>query len=257
MSTLVFAFLVSLAAGLSTVLGAFVPFAVKRDNTKFLCSALGLSAGVMVYISFMEMLPEASAGFESLYSARLAKLMSLGFFLLGILIIALIDHFVPEDENPHEFGSKTERNLSRTGFLSALAIAVHNFPEGIATFMSAMASPVSGVSIAFAIALHNIPEGITVSAPVLQGTGSRKKAFSIALVSGLAEPAGALIGYLFLSQFMSVSLLSAVYCVVAGIMVYLAFDELLPAAENYGHHHLVIYSLIAGMTVMGITLALL
>lgn len=258
MNPTLFAFLISLLAGLSTAIGGLVPLFTDRRSTRFLCFSLGLSAGVMVYVSFMEMLPEAIVSLSAYYSRRTAGLMALGFFLIGMAVIALIDRLVPENDNPHEFGSERKGgDLGKMGLLSALAIAVHNFPEGLATFMSALEDPVSGVSIAIAIALHNIPEGISVASPVYHSSGRRLKAFLLALGSGIAEPVGALLGFLFLSSVFTPFTSALVYALVAGIMVYLAFDELLPTAENYGHHHLVTYAVILGMVLMGLTLALL
>lgn len=256
MSPVLFALSVCLLAGLGTAIGGLIPLFTKKTDTGFLCFSLGLSAGVMVFISFMEMLPEAIDSLSDSFSERDAYLLSLGFFLVGIGIIALIDRLVPEDKNPHEFGHKNEK-LKKMGLLSTLAIAIHNFPEGLASFMSAYSDPVSGLSIAFAIALHNIPEGITVSSPIFTGTGKKVRAFLLALVSGLAEPVGAIVGFLFLRSLFSPLTFALVYAMVAGIMVYLAFDELLPTAENYGRHHLVIYGVIIGMVLMGLTLALL
>lgn len=250
-----FAFSISLFAGLSTAVGGVVPFFTKKTNNTFLIFSLGLSAGVMVYVSFVEMLAEAEASLLSYYSERTAGLLTLAFFLLGMLVIALIDKLVPEEDNPHEFGS--EGKLRKTGLVSALAISVHNFPEGLASFMAAMADPVAGVSIAVAIALHNIPEGITVSAPIYHSTGKKGKAFLYALLSGIAEPVGALVGYFFLRSVFTPFTFGLVYAIVAGIMVYLAFDELLPTAENYGRHHLVIWAVIIGMALMGFTIAVM
>ena len=257
MSPMTFAFLISLFAGLSTAVGGLIPLFAKKTNTAFLCFSLGLSAGVMVYISFMELLPEAIGSLSAVYGQRTGYLMSLGFFLLGMAVIALIDKLVPEDENPHEFGHESSGSLKKMGLMSALAIGVHNFPEGLASFMSALADPVSGISIAVAIALHNIPEGMTVSSPVYHSTGSRGRAFIMSLVSGLAEPVGALVGFLFLRSVFTPFTFALIYALVAGIMVYLAFDELLPTAENYGRHHLVIYAVIIGIVLMGLTLALM
>ena len=258
MSATVFAFLVSLAAGLSTGIGGLVPLFTNRRSTRFLCFSLGLSAGVMVYVSFMEMLPEAIDSLSRYYTKRTAGLMALGFLLAGMALIAIIDKLVPEDENPHEFGHEQKGGaLRKMGLLSALAIAVHNFPEGLASFMSALDDPVSGVSVAIAIALHNIPEGITVASPIYHSSGSRTRAFLYALGSGIAEPLGAVVGFMFLQSVFTPFTFALVYALVAGIMIYLAFDELLPTAENYGHHHLVTYAVILGMVLMGGTLALL
>lgn len=143
------------------------------------------------------------------------------------------------------------------GFFTALAIAIHNFPEGLATFVSALQEPEIAVPIVIAIALHNIPEGIAVSVPIYQGTGSRKKAFIYSFLSGLAEPLGALIGFLLLMPFMNGFIFGVIFALVAGIMVFISFDELLPAAREYGEHHISIYGLISGMIVMALSLLLL
>lgn len=148
------------------------------------------------------------------------------------------------------------RHLMRTGVMMALVIGIHNFPEGIATFMAALQSPEIGLAIAVAIAIHNIPEGIAVSVPVYYATGSRRKAFLFSFLSGLAEPVGALVGYLILAPFLTPVLLGYIFAIIAGIMVYISFDELLPAAHRYGEHHVAIWGLIVGMAVMAAGIAI-
>ena len=142
------------------------------------------------------------------------------------------------------------------GLFSALAIGIHNFPEGLATFMGALQDPTLGISIAAAIAIHNIPEGIAVSVPVYYATKSKKKAFVLSFTSGLAEPVGAIIGYFILMNIFSEAVFGVVFASVAGIMVYISLDELLPTAEKYGEHHIAIYGLIAGMMVMAVSLVM-
>ena len=153
------------------------------------------------------------------------------------------------------------KKLYRVGILTALALAIHNFPEGIATFMTALNDPKVGIAIAVAIAIHNIPEGIAVSIPIYFATGSKKKAFLLSFLSGLAEPIGALIAYLTLIPFLTASnsgiILGVVLAAVAGIMVFISLDELLPAAEEYGEHHISIYGVVSGMAVMALSLLLL
>lgn len=250
-----YAFILSLLAGLSTAIGGLMPLFQKKVSSSFLCFSLGLSAGVMVYVSFMEILPESISLLENSFSPRISGLIALACFFLGMFFIALIDKAIPENENPHEFG--TEFSLQKMGLFSALVIAIHNFPEGLATFLSAYEDPAQGISIAIAIALHNIPEGITVSAPIYHATGVKRKAFMMSLFSGLAEPLGALLGFILIKTIFPSSVLSYVYAAVAGIMIYLSFDEILPTAETYGRHHLVIWGVILGMLIMGISLALL
>jgi len=193
-------------------------------------------------------------------------------FFGGIAFIAIIDKLVPSYENPHEMHSIEEMDqgkenlpkdethnfdkLRRTGIFAAIAIAIHNFPEGLATFTAALTDPALGMAIAVAIAIHNIPEGIAVSIPLYYATGDRKKAFFYSFLSGLSEPVGALIGYLVLMPFFSPTLFGVLFAGVAGIMVFISFDELLPAAEEFGEHHLSVYGLIAGMAVMALSLLL-
>jgi ZIP family zinc transporter len=249
-SQVLLAFALTLFAGLATGIGSLVAFVAKRTNTKFLSFSLGFSAGVMVYISFMELVPEAGKVLNDLQ-------LVLSFFG-GIGLIAIIDFLIPEDENPHEIhlADAMEKNvrLKRMGIMIALSIAIHNFPEGVAAFMSGMNSLDVGIPIALAIAIHNIPEGIAVSVPIYHSTGSRRKAFWYSFLSGLAEPVGALVAFLILLPFWNPMLEGVVLASVSGIMVYISIDELLPGAERFGRHHLSILGFIAGMAVMAVSL---
>lgn len=243
----------TLIAGLSTGIGSLIAFLAKRTNTKFLSTALGLSAGVMIYVSFMELMPEATHQLALLYPEQTASAYMLLAFFLGIGCIAAIDLLVPEDENPHEMhssGDISRQGLKRTGLMMALAIGIHNFPEGLATFATAMSDLELALPIVLAIAIHNIPEGIAVSVPIYHATHSRKKAFCYSFLSGMAEPVGALLGYLFLAPFWSPLLNAAMLAFVSGIMIYISFDELLPGTEKYGHHHLGLCGIILGFLLM-------
>lgn len=258
-----FSLLLTLIAGLATGVGSFIAFFFKHSDRKFLSCALGFSGGVMIYISMTELLPEAQAQMVGMYGDKPGALAALAAFFGGIAIAMLIDKLIPSYENPHEVRSVEEMDspqhkekILRSGMLFALAVGIHNFPEGMAVFISGMADWQTGLSIAAAIAIHNIPEGITVSVPIYHATGSRKKAFFYSFASGLAEPCGALAAWLIFAPFLSATLLSILFAAVAGIMVYITFDELLPLAETYGEHHLSIAGLIAGMLVMAITLIL-
>lgn len=259
-SQIIIALLLTLLAGLSTGLGAVLSFFTKGNNTKMLAGALGLSAGVMVYISFMEMIPQAIDSLKTICGEKEAMIWAILAFFGGIGLIALIDYLVPEDENPHEVHSMNElqqpshHHLHRTGVMLALAIGIHNFPEGMASFISALDGMDVALPIIIAIAIHNIPEGIAVSVPIYYSTGKKSKALKFTLLSGLAEPAGALVGMLFLLPFWSPLVNAICLAVVAGIMVYISFDELLPGAESYGHHHISLASVIAGMAIMAFTL---
>lgn len=254
----------TLFAGLSTGIGSALAFFAKDFNRKFLSVTLGFSAGVMIYVSLVEIFAKAKLSLETAYGPRGYTYTVLAFFA-GMALIALIDKLVPSFENPHEIRNASDyktnpehfkKKMLRMGLFSALAIGIHNFPEGLATFVGAMEDPALGLSIAVAIAIHNIPEGIAVSVPVYYATGSRAKAFAYSFLSGLSEPIGALIGYFILMKFFSPAVFGTVFASVAGIMVYISIDELLPTAEKYGEHHLAIYGLIGGMIIMASSLLL-
>lgn len=264
MSDILIAFLASALAGLATMLGAVIVFFTDSENKKFLSAALGFSAGVMIYISFMEMLPTAKAHFMEGASEAVASLWMLGAFFGAMALVGLISHLVPDADEPHEIRTQEEMEaykedlaLKKVGVKSAVAIGVHNFPEGMVTFMSTVANPTLGFSIAVAIAIHNIPEGIGVAAPIYFATGDKKRALWLTFLSGFSEPVGALIAYFVLMPFLSPFLFGIVFSAVAGIMVLISFDELLPASRAYGETHLSLLGLIFGMAVMGISLVLL
>ncbi len=258
-----FAFILTLFAGLSTGIGSALAFFAKRTNTNFLSVALGFSAGVMIFVSFVEIFPEAKHSLISQYGDNLGVSLATLALFVGMLLAAGIDKLIPNHENPHEpklvedMAVNNSDKLYRMGIFSAIAIAVHNFPEGLATFVAALGDSQMGIAIAVAIAIHNIPEGIAVSVPIYYATGDRKKAFYLSFLSGLAEPVGAIIGYLLLLPFMNESVFGFLFALIAGIMIFISFDELLPASEKYGEHHLSIYGLIGGMLVMAISLLLL
>jgi ZIP family zinc transporter len=263
-NAVLFAFGLTLFAGLATGIGSALAFFAKRTNTKFLSVALGFSAGVMIYVSFVEILQKANASLVESLGKSSGWWLTIASFFGGIFLIAIIDQFIPSVENPHELRDIEEmqkkpgkdQQLMRMGLFTALAIAIHNFPEGLATFTAALTEPKLGIAIAVAIAIHNIPEGIAVSVPIYFATGDKKKAFWLSFLSGLAEPVGALIGYLILLPFMNELVFGILFAGVAGIMVFISLDELLPAAQKYGEHHLSIYGLIAGMIVMAVSLVL-
>ncbi len=290
------AFAFTLIAGLSTGIGSALALLANRTNTKFLAASLGFSAGVMIYVSFAELLAKAIADLgKDMGSAAKGNWAGTMAFFAGMALIAIIDKLVPEVENPHEAHrieemhplraeSETrirqdaenlarqagrehasgegvvfanQQHLMRMGTVTALVIGIHNFPEGLATFMSTLNDTGIGFSIMVAIAIHNIPEGIAVSVPLFYATGNRRKAFTWSFLSGLTEPLGAMVGYLVLRPFLSLTLEALVMAGVAGIMVFISLDELLPAAERYGEHHLSIYGAVGGMLLMALSLLLL
>lgn len=258
--TIILAFTLTLIAGLSTGIGSLISLLAKRTNTKFLCASLGFSAGVMLYVSFMEMMPTAREELALIAGEKLGLLYLILAFFGGIGFIAAIDFLVPQSSNPHEIHGVEEMNskkgLHRVGLVVALSIAIHNFPEGIATFTSALEGLDVAIPITIAIAIHNIPEGIAVAVPIFHATGNKKKAFWYSFTSGLAEPFGALIAYLFLMPFWSPAINGIVLAAVSGIMVFISLDELLPSAEKYGEHHISIAGLVIGMLIMALSLYL-
>ena len=276
MSNVLFAFGLTLLAGMATGIGSLIAFTAKRTNHRFLSVSTGFSAGVMLYVSFVEIFPKGITEMTPHSGDHLAYLYTtLGFFG-GMMLIGVIDNLIPSEENPHEMHSDAETallhaqksknanpRLLRMGLFTALAIGIHNFPEGLATFLAALRDPTLGVAIAIAIALHNIPEGISVSVPIYYASGSRRRALIYSFLSGLAEPIGAGIAYLCLSLFAGPNaqippmLMGCLFSGVAGIMVYISLDELLPTSRAYGKGHDSLLGLVGGMLIMAASLVIM
>jgi len=286
-------------AGMATGIGSAIAFFAKRTNYRFLSVATGFSAGVMLYVSFVEIFFKGTGALTEAYGGYWGHWINAASFFAGIALIALIDNLIPSAENPHEVHTKDEieplhdpsaplpdfaaiaadrshaapgahdhrvrdKKLLRMGLFTALAIGIHNFPEGLATFLAALDDPSVGLAIAIAIALHNIPEGISVSVPIFYATGNRRKAFFYSLLSGVAEPVGAGIAYLVLRFFLGgesgvvpPQVMGILFGGVAGIMVYISLDELLPTSRAYGKGHDSLLGLVAGMAMMALSLLLM
>ena len=265
-SNFITALLLPLVAGAATGVGGVIILFTKKFSSKLLSASLGFSAGVMLFISLTELFPEASSTLGELYGEQKGMLFTILSFFSGIALIAIIDNLIPERENPHEYSSVQQDNesskLMRLGIFSIIVIAIHNFPEGMATFITAMEDPQVGYSIAMAVAIHNIPEGIAVAIPIYYATKSKGKALLISTLSGLSEVFGALLCLAATSIF-GIELTGdspafpLVLSAVAGIMIYISLDELLPTAEKYGKHHIAIAGVIGGMAVMGVSLLIL
>lgn len=290
------AFGLTLFAGMATGIGSAIAFFAKRTNYRFLSIATGFSAGVMLYVSFVEILIKGSDALTESYGEYWGYWINTASFFGGIILIGIIDNIIPTAENPHDAPSEAEtaplhvtpapisaieggpkpeskkdekdladavnhKKLMRMGLFTALAIGIHNFPEGLATFLATLQHPTLGLAIAVAIALHNIPEGISVSVPIYYATGNRKKAFVYSVLSGLAEPIGAIAAYgllmLFVGGKIPPSLMGILFGGVAGIMVYISLDELLPTSQAYGKGHDSLLGLIGGMAVMALSLLLM
>lgn len=251
-SSLQIALLLSFLAGAATMIGGALAFVIKKQNLTLLSLGLGFSAGVMIYVSFMELLPQATDSLQKIYGSGGNGLVT-GIFFGGIVTAWLIDTLLPSHHvETHTLDPQTK--LKHLGLFTAWALAIHNFPEGLATFMATLQEPSLGISVAVAVGIHNIPEGIAVALPVYHATNNRRKAFAYSALSGLAEPVGALAGFVVLRHFLHESVFGILFALVAGIMVYIALDELLPTAHEYGEGHRVIWGVVGGMAVMAVSL---
>lgn len=288
MGNLWIAFGLTLFAGMATGIGSAIAFLAKRSNYRFLSVSTGFSAGVMLYVSFVEIFHKGAGALVKAYGEYWGHWVNVGSFFGGIVLMGLVDNLIPAGSNPHETrreeettplqrpapsakrrrsrpapGEGQQPRLLRMGLFTALAIGIHNFPEGLATFLAALQDPGLGLAIAVAVALHNIPEGISVSVPIYYATGKRSKAFLYSLASGLAEPIGAGVAYLALRLLFNGAdgvaapqVMGVLFGGVAGIMVYISLDELLPTSRAYGKGHDSLFGLIAGMAVMSLSLLL-
>ncbi len=275
----------TLVAGLATGIGSILAFFTERTNYRFLSVATGFSAGVMLYVSFVEIFFKGVEALGQAYGEIRGHWINVAAFFGGIAFIALIDNLIPAAQNPHEVPEEEatgqlhaapcrdvstqsapaeEDELLRVGLFTALAITIHNFPEGLVTFLAALQDPGLGIAIAIAIALHNIPEGVSVSVPIFYATGDRRKAFIFSFISGLAEVVGALVAYAILlltvggpSGVIPPQVVGVLFGLIAGIMVYISLDELLPTSRAYGRGHDSLFGLIGGMAVMAVSLLLM
>ncbi len=260
-SNFLIALAVTTGAGLATGFGSLLVFASKKPNARVLAFGLAFAGGAMVYVSLSEILNKSIFAFTEGYGERLGYTFGTIAFLGGVALIVLIDHLVP---NPHQrlevddpfFREHNVQYIKRVGLMTAVAITAHNFPEGLATFFATLENPGVGLPLALAIAIHNVPEGIAIAVPVYFATNNRMYAFVACLLSGLAEPVGALIGYAVLRPYLSDAVFGTVFGIIAGVMVFLALDELLPAAKRYAQGHETVYGLISGMGVLAISLVL-
>ncbi|MCH5210294.1 MAG: zinc transporter ZupT [Oscillospiraceae bacterium] len=258
-SNVIFALSLTILAGLATGAGSVIALFAKTSNTKFLAGSLGFSAGVMIYVSTIEIFQKARTYLSVATGDKMGYYLAVASFFAGILFIGLIDYFVPSAEG--DIGNLSEKDtrsaaLKRMGILSAIAIGIHNFPEGLATFTSALKDPHLGIAIAVAIAIHNIPEGIATSVPIYYSSGSRKKAFIVSFFSGITEPLGAIIGYLILRPFFNDALFGALFGIIAGIMVFISIEELLPMAREYEKSKVTIIGVVLGMAIISLSLLL-
>jgi len=299
MNEVLIAFGLTILAGMATGIGSVIAFTAERTNYRFLSISTGFSAGVMLYVSFVEIFYKGDNALAAAYGPTWGPWFNAASFFVAMFLMGVIDNLIPSAVNPHEIHAEKEtaplhdvsaafpnfeaqaltgkkappgshnhgrhpKRLLRMGLFTALAIGIHNFPEGLATFLAALQNPGLGTAIAVAVALHNIPEGISVSVPIFYATGNRKRAFTYSVLSGVAEPVGAVVAYFALSFFVEgesattpPQVMGVLFPGVAGIMVYISVDELLPTSRAYGKGHDSILGLIAGMMIMALSLLLL
>ncbi len=253
------AFLVTLLAGLATVIGGALVLFFRQPSFRFLSFGLAFSAGAMVYVSLTEILNKSIASFSGAFDPKTGYALGTFSLLLGIILVLLLDHFIPSPHESVEKGTEhglDQQQLMRTGLLTLFAITAHNLPEGLATFFATLESPTLGAPLAVAIAIHNIPEGVAIALPVYIATQNKKLALGASFVSGLAEPVGAALGYFILQPFMSDAIYGIVFGIIGGVMVYLALDELLPTAKRYSQGHETVYGLVSGMAILASSLVL-
>jgi ZIP family zinc transporter len=247
MENVVPALILTFLAGLATGVGGLIAYFIPRPDMRYLSVSLGFATGVMIFIAFVDLFSNAreemGAGYANL------------FFLIGMLTVYLLDKVVPHAHMDGQADPHCDR-LYRGGIMLTLGIAIHNLPEGLAVALVSMADLTLGIPIAIAIAIHNIPEGVACSVPLYCATSDRKKACFYSFLAGMTEPLGAIVAILILLPFLTEFVLSASIAFVAGIMVFICFDELIPIANSYGDEHLTNAGLIAGIFVMMIALAI-
>ncbi len=249
-SNIIFAFAMTLIAGASTGIGSLIAFFSKKTGPRFMALCMGFSAGVMIYVSMGEILLKGKRYLMSAYGERTGYFVTIISFFAGMALLEILNKVIPESSVQEKGG------MVKAGLFTALAIAIHNLPEGMATFISSLGDPALALPVVFAIAIHNIPEGISVSVPLVCGGMGRKRAFLVSFVSGLTEPLGAMLGYLILFPFMNDDIYGILFSAVAGIMVYISFDELIPTAEKSGYHGITMVGLVGGMITMAVSLGL-
>ena len=257
--------LITCFAGFATVIGGFITFLVHKSNMKVLSLGLGFSAGVMIFVSLTEILETAQGLLQSYYPVKYHWLLFFGF-ITGVIIAKLIDEFIPDHVEEEDFkencdaedeSCKRKHKIKRAGLLTAIAIAIHNFPEGLGTFLVSTQNIALGASVAIAIALHNIPEGIAVALPIYHATGLKRKAIWYSFWTGVTEPIGALIGLGLLHWFLPEAFIGFMLIAVVGIMIYISFDTLLPLSHEYGDWHYAITGVMSGIIIIWASLLLL
>lgn len=242
MNQTIYAFILTLIAGLSTLIGSFLIF-IKRNNNIIIFS-LAFASGVMIFVSLFDLIPESFILLSNKYNLFLSILLIAIFFCIGVIISMTINKYIPTNNN----------KLYRVGVISMLAIILHNIPEGIVTFIAINTNIKLGITLFVAIALHNIPEGISISIPIYYGTNNKKKALFYTFISGISEFIGAIITYLFLQKYINDNTtLSLLFSVIGGLMIHISLYELIPTSLKYKNNKLTALAFIMGFIIMYIT----
>jgi len=305
-----FALLLTCCAGLATTIGAAMAFCVNTNDNRVFAICLAISAGVMTYVSFVEILFKAAEKFqEAGYGEHDAFSLGTLVFFCGLVVSILIEMVAmccfkrhsmenkafhhgsaqqvaqahqdpdqlaraisPDNQEQKVQASDVEVQMTQSGqqkplsgmervnmlqmaAFSGAAIALHNFPEGLATFVATLEDPSFGVPMAFAIAIHNIPEGLAVAAPILKATNSKCKAFFWAFLSGMSEPLGGLLAWLVLKEIVGPVTFAILFGIIGGVMIHISFQKLLPTALKYDpENKYTAYSFFVGMAVMAASL---
>lgn len=268
-SNVFYSFMLTLFVGLTMGLGSLFSLLLKDKNEKFLSFSLSFSAGIMIYISFMEILPEGMHLIEETANGRRGKIIALAAFFGGMIFTALLEKMVHSMGSDHHHDLDSDKvdhshnhdhidkdHMEKLGIMTAVSVGIHNLPEGLAVFTTGLKDITIAIPLAIAVILHNIPLSIAISVPIYYATNSRKKAFIYASLVGLCQPLGAIIGYALFSSFFSDMLFGILFCIISGIMVFVSLDELLPASQQYEDHHFSIYGTILGMMLMAVSLML-
>ena len=252
---------ITFLAGMTTVLGGCFTFFIKKDNLKSLSFVLGLSAGVMIFLGLTEILTNSNELLYKYFPNKAGWLVFLGFFI-GVLVALLIDWLIPDHIEEDLFVKQDEcisnsHRIKRAGLLTAIAISMHNFPEGLSTFFMTTQSVTLGISVALAIAIHNVPAGIAIALPIYHATGKKRLAIFYSFLSGISELIGAIIGLFLFQTFLPQFSIGLIFASVAGILVYISFDTILPLSKEYGDGHYSVFGIMSGMFVIWASLLLL
>lgn len=233
MNSITFAFLITMIAGLSTLIGIIPIYINFKNINKIICISLAFASGVMTSVSIFSLLPES---YKMLNNIVLVVI----FILIGIIISKLLDKLLKEIDN----------KLYKLGIINTIALMLHNIPEGILTFSTTSINISLGISLAISIIFHNIPEGISISVPIYYSTKSKRKAWFYVFISGFSETLGAIITYLFLYKFINSNFIGITLSLTTGIMIYISLIELLPNSLEYSNKKTSYISFIIGFIFM-------